>query len=302
MSDIPTIPADVRCLQNNTYFSSIPTAILNSSLDDSVVLGVDEAGRGPVLGPMVYAVAYCNRAYQDSVIKHHGFDDSKKLTDSSRRKLFRMIYTGQLDGIGYATTSITPAEISAGMLRFPPEKVYNLNDQAHDVTIALVDRVLNAGVKLDHVYVDTVGPPISYQDKLERRFPNCKFTVAKKADSLYPIVSVASIVAKVTRDTWLELLKDHPDQVLGSGYPSDQKTLTWLKENMTPLLGWDPALVRFSWRTCHTLLADSPDTIDIEWEEDSPNRGVKNLPPTFLKRNITSNVDAVVSLDAWYGC
>lgn len=47
------------------------------------------------------------------------------------------------------------------------------------------------------VYVDTVGDPEKYRIKLSERFPNVKFVVAKKADSLYPVVSGASIVAKV---------------------------------------------------------------------------------------------------------
>lgn len=48
------------------------------------------------------------------------------------------------------------------------------------------------------VYVDTVGDPEKYRVKLSEIFPAIKFVVAKKADSLYPVVSGASIVAKVT--------------------------------------------------------------------------------------------------------
>ncbi|AMD19673.1 HCL478Wp [Eremothecium sinecaudum] len=305
MADIPTIPEDVRCLESQSYFSQVPEAIRECAKGDAIILGVDEAGRGPVLGPMVYGVAYCTREYQDTEVCRHGFDDSKKLTDPIRRKLFRMIYSGELNGIGFATTAITPADISGGMLRYPPEYNYNLNEQAHDVTMALIQGVLDSGVALDHVYVDTVGPPLTYQNKLERRFPSCKFTVAKKADSLYPVVSIASVIAKVTRDVWLELLKSHPGEELGSGYPGDQKTIAWLRANLTPLLGWDPAIVRFSWQTSRTLLENSPEAIKIEWEEDASKKKASRITSSMLQPNqplnITSNVDAVISLDAWYG-
>lgn len=223
------------------------------------------------MGPMVYAVAYSTQRYQDeTVIPNYEFDDSKKLTDPIRRKLFAKMYEDneELTQIGYATTCITPLDISRGMSKFPPTRNYNLNEQAHDVTMALIDGVTKQNVKLDHVYVDTVGPPASYQKKLEQRFPDIKFTVAKKADSLYCMVSVASVVAKVTRDILVESLKRDPDEVLGSGYPSDPKTVAWLRRNQTRLMGWPVNMVRFSWQTCQTLLDDvSRESIIIKWEE-----------------------------------
>lgn len=82
-------------------------------------------------------------------------------------------------------------------------------------------------MNLFQIYVDTVGPPSSYQAKLCRVFPGIDITVAKKADSTYPIVSAASIVAKVTRDAILKNwafaepnLSGTISQTFGSGYPS----------------------------------------------------------------------------------
>uniref|UniRef100_A0A6M2EE50 Ribonuclease n=1 Tax=Populus davidiana TaxID=266767 RepID=A0A6M2EE50_9ROSI len=73
----------------------------------------------------------------------------------------------------------------------------NLNEISHDSASGLVNRVLNMGVLLTEVYVDTVGDPEKYRIKLSESFPFVKFVVAKKAGSLYPVVSGASIVAKV---------------------------------------------------------------------------------------------------------
>lgn len=205
------------------------------------------------------------------------------------------MYTGEIDQVGYATTCISACDISSGMLRFPPEKNYNLNEQAHDVTIALIRGVLERNVKVEHVYVDTVGPPASYQKKLEGHFPNIKFTVAKKADSLYCVVSVASVVAKVTRDVLVEQLKTHPDEVMGSGYPSDGKTTAWLRANKSELFGWSRNAVRFSWMTSQTLLDKGTDTVPIEWEDDYIGKSSQPISAMFQP------VPKAVTLDNWYG-
>ena len=87
--------------------------------------------------------------------------------------------------------------------------------------------------------------------------------MAKKADSKYPVVSAASICAKVTRDDvlrhWIFAesgMEDTFSRQFGSGYPSDPKTVSWLKASMDPVFGY-PNIVRFSWATCKTLLETS---------------------------------------------
>lgn len=290
----PTVPPSLDSLHTKTFYSNIPESIVESNTP--VIIGVDEAGRGPVMGPMVYGISYCTLEYQEAILKpKYAFDDSKKLTDPVRRNLFSRMYSGEIGGVGYATTAITPVDISSGMLRFPPSKNYNLNEQAHDVTMELIQGVLDRNIAVEHVYVDTVGPPLSYQKKLEQRFPHVKFTVAKKADSLYCIVSVASVVAKVTRDVLLEQLKSYPDEVLGSGYPSDGKTVSWLHGAKTPLFCWPQQMVRFSWQTCQNIIDKDQDSIPIEWEEDYIN-SKKNLSSQWSFKG----KEKLITLDNWY--
>ncbi|KAL2158732.1 hypothetical protein VTH06DRAFT_3923 [Thermothelomyces fergusii] len=105
---------------------------------------------------------------------------------------------------------------------------YNLNAQAMDATVELVRQVCARGVNVREIYVDTVGPPAAYQARLERVFPTARVTVAKKADSLYPCVSAASVCAKVTRDVALEILwkargAGRPGRVVGGAEEEEEE-------------------------------------------------------------------------------
>lgn len=227
------------------------------------IMGIDEAGRGPVLGPMVYGCLYCARSYQKT-LSSLNFADSKTLKEEKREELFENLKADE--SIGWAVDVIDPKELSAKMLK---KNKINLNEISHDSAIGLVVRVLNMGVLLTEVYVDTVGDPEKYRTKLSERFPAIKFVVAKKADSLYPVVSGASIVAKVTRDRALQewVLDETADNMLrnfGSGYPGDPETKAWLKQHKHSVFGF-PSLVRFSWGTCTPYFKD---IVEILWESD----------------------------------
>ncbi|KAF0912102.1 hypothetical protein E2562_012998 [Oryza meyeriana var. granulata] len=122
---------------------------------------------------------------------------------------------------------------------------------------------------LAKVYIDTVGDVERYRIKLTEKFPGIKFVVAKKADNLFPVVSGASIVAKVTRDRALRnWVFDETAQNMhmntGSGYPGDPATKQWLEDHKHPIFGF-PTLVRFSWGTCTPFFNDA---VEVTWESD----------------------------------
>jgi ribonuclease H2 subunit A len=264
---------DLALLSGESYshYSDIPTLItVNTTTDTPVagtpcVLGVDEAGRGPVIGPMMYGVFYLPIEIQQSLLadKHH-FDDSKVLTPAVRAGLFKAVCSPGSDlyeSCGWAVKSLSARDISAGMMRNGGS--YNLNAQAMDATIELIRGVVEKGVNVREIYVDTIGHPGVYQKKLERIFPTIKITVEKKADSLYPCVSAASVAAKVSRDVSCERLYQHYATVMqmdgsgepawGSGYPSDARCVAWLKSDIDPVFGWGNEC-RFSWGTAKDLL------------------------------------------------
>ena len=239
-------------------------------------LGIDEAGRGPVLGPMVYGAYFCPVA--DKELKNFGYADSKQLSETQRDTLFQKV---RASGHGWKTIVLHADELSHKMLR---KSRYNLNLISHDAAIDLVRFALDSGVDVQEVFVDTVGDPGKYQAKLQEQFPALTIVVAKKADSLYPVVSAASICAKVARDAVLSQWA-FPEtnmavsRVFGSGYPGDPKTKAWLRDHMDPVFGY-PSLIRFSWKTTTNSLKNQGACLAYfgDEEEDQDQGPVYSYP------------------------
>ncbi|KAL9097701.1 MAG: hypothetical protein Q9165_000027 [Trypethelium subeluteriae] len=277
-----------------SYFSPLPEVLVND-MNTECVIGIDEAGRGPVLGPMVYALFYLPLSLHHSLLAEtHHFDDSKVLTPAVRSSLMEKLCTTGSDlfrQCGWATTVMSARDISAGRLK--SAGTYNLNAQAMDTTVELIKKVLDMGVNVREVYIDTIGKPEYYQLKLERVFPNLRITVATKADSLYPCVSAASVCAKVTRDAALDVSYDiyredgakHRHELItkssppsqpewGSGYPSDARCSTWLKLKMDPIFGWGPEC-RFCWDTAKKLLDAKAPAAQVDWPNEVEDDSMK---------------------------
>lgn len=285
------VPTPVHTYTNHSPIpSSLQVKRVVGSEPPSIIIGIDEAGRGPIIGPMVYSLAYCSTDFGQNVLPSCEFADSKKLTEPKRWELMKRICKNQAnddDGdelpknLGYAITSLTSLDISSSMLR-PSSLVINLNEQAHTATIELIKAVIkrlkeNIGqdVIIAGVYIDTVGSPASYVKKLRQFFSVDdvkEIRVEKKADATYPIVSAASVVAKVTRDWFIECASKETGckegfENWGSGYPSDPRTSNWINGKMDPWFGWD-LNIRYSWGTARDAFTRSKTSIEMRWEHE----------------------------------
>ena len=299
-----------------THYTPIPS-LVRTSKDEAggteCVLGVDEAGRGPVIGPMVYGAFYLPTELHRSLLadRHH-FDDSKVLTPAVRARLMKAVCTSETDlynACGWAIKSLSARDIGAGMLKNGGS--YNLNAQAMDATVEIIRGVIESSVNVTEIYIDTIGNPSVYQKKLERIFPTVKITVEKKADSLYPCVSAASVVAKVTRDVSCEVLYEEvakasvepsaEEASWGSGYPSDARCVAWLKNQMDSLFGWGNEC-RYSWGTIKDMLemkASAGMRVDWPAEDDEENA---RLSDYFLTANAaTGGGSEIDQLRCWFG-
>lgn len=260
------------------------------------ILGIDEAGRGPVLGPMVYACALWKASDEDSLNSTYKFDDSKKLTDKIRRQMFEQIKNDSR--IKYYFNIHTPIELSNTMIRRPKD-IINLNETSHSSAASLINKALMDDYDVQEVFADTVGPKSSYMNVLKAKCikkSGIEIIAEEKADSKYKVVSAASIVAKVTRDLIIEEWEFRENNgvikfstSMGSGYPADPYTKAWLKGNFHEIFGY-PSIVRFSWKTVtKVIFADGKKTLfkDYVDEPDGKKRDkfIKDSEKKDKKKN-----------------
>eukprot|EP00768_Dysnectes_brevis_P006255 gnl/Dysnectes_brevis/4852_a6722_553.p1 GENE.gnl/Dysnectes_brevis/4852_a6722_553~~gnl/Dysnectes_brevis/4852_a6722_553.p1 ORF type:complete len:261 (+),score=28.59 gnl/Dysnectes_brevis/4852_a6722_553:34-783(+) len=230
--------------------------------EESYVVGIDEAGRGPVLGPLVYGIAWCPVSMKDEkVLETMGIDDSKKLTDKMRESLLGKMDSLKSRGLQYHTEVISAADISAQMLA--PTKI-SLNRISYLAARKLLQHVVDQGVKIRNVYIDLVSPASAYEACIRETLPHLPLIIEAKADANYAITGAASIAAKVTRDRLV-----HSNAALGSGYPGDPVTKKWIRKNIDPIFGF-PHIVRTSWKTASVLLDER--AVTVEWGEGPEKR------------------------------
>eukprot|EP01134_Creolimax_fragrantissima_P005209 CFRG5209T1 len=271
----------VECYERkpSAYTRTIESEVPDICLNEPCCLGIDEAGRGPVLGPMVYGTAFCPVS-QIPKLKQMGFADSKVLSEAQRDDLLEVIKSNN-DVMAWNARVLSPQDICGSSLRIDK---YNLNALSHDTAIDLIRCAIAKGINLTEIYVDTVGHAGKYQEKLEGLFPGKKIRVESKADSKYAIVSAASIVAKTMRDNEIRNFQfeekdmDRIDRKFGSGYPGDPNTKAWLRNNIDPIFGF-PGLVRFSWSTVTKLMDEycAPVYMNDESDDEEPEKGQRTL-------------------------
>ena len=199
----------------------------------TTVCGIDDAGRGPVIGPMVLAGVVLE-VKDIPKLKTLGVTDSKLLTPSKRDKMYTEII---LIAKKYKIIKIFPKEIDDAVLS---NGSTNLNWLEAEKMAEIINYL-----KPENVVIDC---PSNNKENFAK-FLNSKIKVKTnlkcehKADLNFIEVSAASILAKVTRDKEIELLKEKIGDDFGSGYPADPKTKKFLKDN------WDkyPEIFRKSW-------------------------------------------------------
>lgn len=202
-----------------------------------LIAGLDEAGRGCVIGPLVIT-GYAIKEKKIPLLRELGIKDSKKLTKKKREKIIpRIIELSEAHKI----IKLSPDQIDKVVKS--KIKFHKLN-RLEAETMAQVIKIL----KPDKAYIDAadVKEKRFQEYVLEKLSIKINIVARHKADEIFPVVSAASIIAKVNRDKEILFLKDKYGD-FGSGYLSDKKTIAFLKECIKKN-GEYPECVRKSWK------------------------------------------------------
>lgn len=209
-------------------------------MSERIVLGIDEAGRGSVLGPLVVGGVAASSETLPRLLAL-GVRDSKQLTPRRRDELYDLLGTvARRERVVLGAPEIDAAVERRGLNRLEAEAFAEL-----------VRRVRPA-----LTYVDACDTNAGRFGALVSRLAGGRRVVARHhADRDLPIVAAASIVAKVERDREIEALGRDLGRPIGSGYPSDPTTVAFVAEHVARPARPLPWL-RQSWATVRRLKAE----------------------------------------------
>jgi ribonuclease HII len=204
-----------------------------------LVGGVDEAGRGSIVGPLVVA-GIGIRESKIALLHKMGVKDSKALNPKARTRLFDEIMK-VIDSV--CIYKIDPVEVDGSV------SLKGLNRLEAKVMASVIN---NIGV--DEVYVDCCDVnPQRYREYMECHL-TCKPRLYSMhhADAINMAVSAASIIAKITRDQEIQHIRSEYG-CIGSGYPSDELTMRFIRDWVAKN-GSAPEFTRKSWKPLRIML------------------------------------------------
>ena len=234
----------------------------NDDNDNSnkLIIGLDEAGRGPVLGPMVIALVKISGQDLKS-IENLSVKDSKKHSKNRREELFKIItnnYDVRYEILEAKTIDKLRDTINLNKIEIMAfTKLINSVLKEEYPNYKDSNKIQKINTKIE-IYIDACSSnEKAFANQIKSKLivndeNNIKIIAEHKADENYKIVSAASIIAKVIRDREIEKYKNIYGEI-GSGYTSDKITINYLK-NYVAERGELPEIARMSWKTSKKLL------------------------------------------------
>ena len=208
----------------------------------TLIMGIDEAGRGALIGPLVVAGVVVSEE-NEKKLKEIGVKDSKQLRPERREKL---------------AVQIEDIADNILVMRVQPCRIDKLRSEG--IKLDMIEAIKMAEIiemgNPNKVYVDALSAnPKRFEGQILQniRTAEPEFVVENYADETYPVVSAASIISKVERDKVISEIKKKVKYDFGVGYSHDARTIKFVEEMIKkrkPL----PTFIRQSWITTQVLI------------------------------------------------
>lgn len=234
-----------------------------------LVLGIDEAGRGPAIGPMIVAGVLYDITIEKRLVEM-GVRDSKKLSRTKRelleKEIKKIVQRYWIDTISVQTMDRR-----------------NLNSLEIESFISIINKSSADSVFLDALVqkskIDNLTKKI--KDSVGKRL---SITALNHADEIYPCVSAASILAKVERDRIISNLRTIYGD-FGSGYPGDEKTKRFIRE-------WHrfPQIVRKRWQPVREAMVKNGRLMIVDARDKEKTELVKEIVNIGIDKNMLVGV------------
>ncbi|MGA8905183.1 MAG: ribonuclease HII [Candidatus Bathyarchaeia archaeon] len=213
-----------------------------------LIAGVDDAGRGPIIGPLVVAGVLLGEN-RDRELLTMGVKDSKLLSPEVRVQLAPRI---RALATKVSVAEVQPKEIDDVVLH--GGKLRKLNFLEAQLMAQVISELSPKEAYVDASDVNEQRYGETIREFLPAALRGIKLVSEHHADRTYPVVSAASIIAKVRRDEAVEALRGEYGN-FGSGYITDERTMTFLREWRRTHAEYPP-IVRLSWKTIKEIERD----------------------------------------------
>ena len=210
----------------------------------TLTIGIDDAGRGPIIGPMILAGVLVDQNAK-TILQKHPIDDSKIIAHPKRIQLANLIK----QTVPHHIVQANPKTIDEA-LNTPGNNLNRLEAlKMAEIINELNDKKTKTKVIVDCPSINTESWQVILEEYIDHK-ENLEISCEHKADANHLEPAAASILAKVTREEEMDKIKQaHPD--IGSGYPSDPNTKAFLAKTDKAIA--EEGIIRTSWQTWKKL-------------------------------------------------
>jgi len=217
-----------------------------------LILGIDEAGRGPVVGPLVIAGALFEEKNIQK-LKDIGVKDSKLLPAKKRESLFGTIKNFS---VNYKIIKVSTQEI---------DQRFSVNTNLNQLEAIKFAEIINE-LKPDIAIIDTPSRNTAAFKRYLWKFlkHKCELQCENFADLNHVEVGAASILAKVVRDNEIKKIEKEVGEEIGVGYPSDPMTINFVKKALKNKKWLEH--IRKTWFTFQRIKGEKEQKTIMEWD------------------------------------